>query len=177
MTALAPPFSQEFNLGDLGRGGADVRVAAKAEQLARIAKWASVPQVETFSAEVHLEKKSSTRFALDAELVADIVQECVVTLDPVHTRIARAVHRELHVSEPVRHKAHEVVPLTGIAGDDDVPEEIETLHYDLAAPLLEEFLLAIDPYPRAPGVDFVAQDDEPDKAESPFAALKALKQQ
>jgi hypothetical protein len=35
-----------------------------------------------------------------------------------------------------------------------VPEEIASLDYDLAAPLLEEFLLAIDPYPRKQGVAF-----------------------
>ena len=177
MTALSPPFSQAFDLGDLGRGAADVRIAAHGDQLAKIAAWAGVPAVETFGAEVHLTRKSATRFSLDAELVADIVQECVVTLDPVRTHIERPVHRELHLVEPMRLKAHEVVPLTAGAGDDDVPEEIETLHYDIAAPLLEELLLAIDPYPRAPGVAFVTQEDAAaDKPESPFAVLKALKQ-
>ncbi len=38
--------------------------------------------------------------------------------------------------------------------EEDAPEEIDSLHYDLAAPLVEEFVLAIDPYPRAPGVAF-----------------------
>ena len=60
--------------------------------------------------------------------------------------------------------------------DEDVPEEIESLHYDLAGPLLEEFVLALDPYPRAPGGGISAPpkaaDDRP---ESPFAVLKGLK--
>src|SRR4051812_4680698 len=104
MTMLQPPFTREFDLGDLGRGDADVQVTAKGEQLARIAEWANVPAVESFSAEVHLQRKSATRFALDAELEADIVQECVVTLEPVRTHIARPVHRELHLTESVRLK-------------------------------------------------------------------------
>ena len=41
-----------------------------------------------------------------------------------------------------------------VALEEDAPEEIDSLHYDLAAPLIEEFVLAIDPYPRAPGVEF-----------------------
>ena len=42
-------------------------------------------------------------------------------------------------------------------------------------PLLEEFVLAIDPYPRAPGVEFAAPVDAEPRPESPFAVLKALK--
>ena len=57
---------------------------------------------------------------------------------------------------------------------DDLPEEIDSLHYDLAAPLIEEFILGLDPYPRAPGVAFQPPEGE-GAAESPFAVLKGLK--
>ena len=40
---------------------------------------------------------------------------------------------------------------------------------------MEEFLLAIDPYPRAPGVAFQPPEGMADKPESPFAVLKGLK--
>ena len=49
--------------------------------------------------------------------------------------------------------------LSPAAGGDDVPEEIDSTRYDLVAPLLEEFSLAIDPYPRAPGVAFDVPQD------------------
>jgi hypothetical protein len=62
-----------------------------------------------------------------------------------------------------------------LPGDDDLPEEIESLHFDLAGPLIEEFLLAIDPYPRAPGVAFQAPEGMGAKPESPFDVLKRLK--
>jgi hypothetical protein len=55
-----------------------------------------------------------------------------------------------------------------------MPEEIDSLHYDLTAPLIEEFILALDPYPRAPGVEFQAPEGE-GAPESPFAVLKGLK--
>ena len=54
------------------------------------------------------------------------------------------------------------------------PDEIESLRYDLAAPLREELALAIDPYPRAPGVAFEKPDDA-DKSDHPFAVLERLK--
>ena len=60
---------------------------------------------------------------------------------------------------------------------DKVPEEIASLHYDVAAPLLEELVLAIDPYPRAPGVEFETPQEPAETRENPFAALKSLKRQ
>jgi len=66
--------------------------------------------------------------------------------------------------------------LTLAAAEDEAPEEIESLDYDLAGPLLEELSLAIDPYPRAPGVTFESPADETRSAEGPFAALKSLKE-
>ena len=48
-------------------------------------------------------------------------------------------------------------------------------HVDLAAPLLEELTLALDPYPRAPGVAFAALKDEAAPTANPFAVLAKLK--
>ncbi|HJW39786.1 MAG TPA: hypothetical protein VJ476_01005 [Rhizomicrobium sp.] len=152
-----------------------MRVEARGDDLLRIAAWAGVRGMESFGATVELRKHSATRFALDALLEADVVQDCVVTLDPVRDHISRPVHRELHLSETVRLKSHESIPLGAGAGHDEVPEEIDSLIYDLAAPLLEEFVLALDPYPRAPGVEFAASAGAEARPESPFAVLKSLK--
>jgi hypothetical protein len=63
------------------------------------------------------------------------------------------------------------------AGGEDEPEEIESLHYDLAAPALEEYSLALDPYPRSPGAEFSLGTEPPQETDSPFAVLKGLKGQ
>ena len=55
------------------------------------------------------------------------------------------------------------------------PEEIESLHYDLAGPVLEEYVLSLDPYPRRPGVEFAPETGPLDRPESPFSVLKSLK--
>jgi uncharacterized metal-binding protein YceD (DUF177 family) len=169
------PFEREFDLGGLGRNGAEIALAADADARARIAAWAEILGVESFAATVNLTKHVANRFSLDADLTADVVQECVVTLEPVKTRIEKHVHRELHLAHRVRHQPNEVIPLAVDAGDDDVPEEIEHLDYDLAGPLLEEFLLALDPYPRAPGVEFATPAETEPARENPFAVLKSLK--
>jgi hypothetical protein len=56
------------------------------------------------------------------------------------------------------------------------PEEIDSLHLDLATPVLEEFALSLDPYPRRPGVEFAPESPDSEPPESPFAVLKGLKQ-
>ena len=116
-----------------------------------------------------LRKHAANSFSLDAELTADIVQDCVVTLEPVRSHIDRRIHRELHLTATVRHRGDAGIALFQHAGEDDLPEEIDSLQYDLVAPLLEELALAIDPYPRAPGVEFAA----PPKTEGPADSPKA----
>jgi hypothetical protein len=165
------PITHPYELGRLSQAGDEVVIAPGEEDRARIADWAGVDAVDAFTAKIELRKVTPTRFAFDADLVADIAQSCVVTLEPVHTRIERKFSRDLYLTEAAQHvsKEIEIAPV-----DDDGREEIISLRYDLAMPVLEELVLAIDPYPRAPGVQFEPPPD-PDHAEShPFAALKGL---
>jgi uncharacterized metal-binding protein YceD (DUF177 family) len=168
------PISQMYELGRLSLAGDEVAIAPSADDLALIARWADVDTVEAFKARIELRKLSPTRFVIDAELSADIVQSCVVTLDPVRSHIERSFMRELFLSQAAQHAA-KVVDIDVMAVDEDGREEIASLRYDLAIPVLEEFALAIDPYPRAAGVAFEAPRDDADSPEHPFAALKGLK--
>jgi hypothetical protein len=169
------PFKREFNLGSINRDGADIVLDVSADDRERIAAWAGITAVASFIASIHLKKQSATRFSLQAELVASVEQACVVTLAPVRSTIEIPIHRELHLTQTRRHLKN--IELNEGAGDDEVPDEIETLHYDLAEPLLEEFALALDPYPRAPGVEFAAPAEDEPKPASPFAVLKNLGKQ
>lgn len=167
----AAPIRHFFSLGDLSQAGSRIDVCANGDELARLAQWADVDAVRAFGAQIELRHLSRTQFAFEAEFTADVVQSCVVTLEPVAAHIAKHIVRELHFTPRRRAESGE---LTLAAGDEDVPEEIENLDYDLAAPLLEEFVLAIDPYPRKEGAAFEppAQPVEPPK--SPFVVLKRL---
>ena len=174
MSEAGLPISHPYELGRLPQAGDEVVIAPSADDLTRIAHWAGVERVDALKAKIDLRKLSPTRYAFDAELEADIVQSCVVTLDPVHSHIARSFTRDLFLSPTARHVPKEVVvdvaPL-----DEDGREEITSLRYDLAVPVLEELVLAIDPYPRAPGVAFEPPQNGADSPEHPFAVLKGLK--
>ncbi len=175
MSSEPIPLERIYNLGRLGSAGDEVVVSANTAELVQLAHWGSVRSVESFSAKIDLRRLSSSRFSYDAVLQTEIVQDCVVTLEPVRSVLKRRTRRELHLAETSRFPADGDVVVDPVSDDDDVREEIASLHYDLAAPLLEELVLAIDPYPRAPGVAFAAPPDPATKPESPFAVLKNLK--
>jgi len=163
------PISHFYELGRLGKAGDSVEIVASPEQRARIAAWAGVDTVEAFRARIDLRRISPTRFGYDAVLDCDVVQSCVVTLEPVRSRIERRFSRELLLTEAAAH-AEEPAPV-----DEDGREEIGSLRYDLAVPALEELALSIDPYPRAPGVEFHPPGDAGGEAAPAFAVLKQLK--
>ena len=166
------PLSRLYNLGRLGQTGDEISFDASDEERVALAKTAGVLGVSSFSAHIALKKISPTNFAIAYRLAAKIVQACVVTLEPLPASIARTFTRELHYTPNLRRVEKEVIVTPG---DDEAPEEIGSLHFDLAGPLMEEFLLAIDPYPRAPGVEFNPPPDATPPPDSPFAVLKDLK--
>ena len=171
------PFSQSYNLARLGNAGDQVTIAPGGDERAAIAAWAGIVSLDSFEAKVEIKKLGANRFGLDFRLAADVTQACVVTLEPVASHLDHSFTRELHFTGPIRHKpaGGDSAPEVVLDTEEEGPEEIESLHYDLAVPVLEEFALSLEPYPRRPGVEFAPQTETQDKPESPFAVLKGLK--
>ena len=166
-------ISKIYNLNRLGQVGDEITLDANEEERAELAREVNVLEVPQFSARIALKKISPARFDIHYHLGAEIIQACVVTLEPLTARIEKDFVRELHYAPNLRRPIEKEVVIA--PGDDDLPEDIESPLFDLACPLLEEFLLAIDPYPRAPGVAFQAPEGMGAKPESPFDVLKGLK--
>jgi hypothetical protein len=166
-----PALSRLVDLRDLTFAGSHTEIVADAAALIRLARWANVVAVSTFEARVTLKRLSETRFSFAAEISADVEQTCVIMLEPVISHLALRVNRELHYDAA---KSENHGELTLVAGEEDAPDVIDSLRFDVAAPLLEEFLLNIDPYPKKPGAVFSAPaDGEPPPG--PFAALEEWK--
>jgi len=174
------PYSHPYNLARLGTAGDRVHFTADAEQRAAIAKWAGILSLEKFETDVDIAKLAPDRFGLSFRVRAEVTQACVISLEPVRSTLERAFNRELIFSGPGRHRpGSDTAPAPEVVLDGDLEEgaeEIDSLHIDLAAPVLEEFALSLDPYPRSPGVEFAPKSRDSDPRESPFAVLKDLKQ-
>jgi len=115
-------------------------------------------------------------WTLAADLGATVVQDCVVTLDPVASRIDEAISRSYLSQMPEIAAAEIEMPQ-----DDTIEGLPETL--DLAQVMIEALALALPPYPRSAGADLSqAVFAEPgvtpmsDDDAKPFAGLGALRE-
>ena len=172
------PLSHSYNLARLGNAGDEVRFAAGEAERAAIAKWAGVLSVEKLDIRVQIKKLAPDRFGLGFELAAEVTQACVVTLEPVPGRIQHSFSRELIFTGPSRHRPDQPAKSAEsevVVDLEEGPEEITSLHLDLAVPVLEELILSLDPYPRRPGVEFTPKTEPSDPPDNPFAVLKGLK--
>lgn len=115
-------------------------------------------------------------WALGAELGATVVQTCVVSLEPVVTRLDLPVHRLF-----VRDAAPQAAEITLAPLDDD---EIEPLGegIDLGLVAIEALALGLPDYPRLEGATLAPVAVPPAGTEpmteaevKPFAALAALR--
>lgn len=112
---------------------------------------------------------------LDAVLGATVVQDCIITLTPVTTRIEEPFMR--------RYLSDMATPTLGeVEMPDDDTAEALPIDLDLAAVMIEALALALPPYPRAPGAEIGELSvTEPgalpftDDRVKPFAGLAALR--
>ncbi len=109
---------------------------------------------------------------LTGALGATVIQTCVVTLDPVTSRI----------DQPVRRLFLPMATPRGVdfAVGDEEDEDIEPLgdRIDLGLVAIEALALALPPYPRKEGAalaETLPDDAEETETVKPFAALAALR--
>jgi len=177
------PFSVWYDLGGLSDGGAELTLSPTAAEKAAISRWLGVEALDELKATVRLSRVRNDEYAYAANFSADVVQACVVTLEPVPSHLTGEFQRLFKVmprSAGGHNRKGAALPVANeelSSLEDDEPELIEGTSIDLAAPLLEEVSLALDPYPRAPGVVFEGPKEEKSPADSPFAVLELLKTQ
>jgi len=112
---------------------------------------------------------------LTAELGATVVQDCVVTLEPVTTRIDEPVERIYSADFEQPDSTEVEMP------EDDTTEPLPA-ELDLAGVMIEALALALPPYPRAKGAEtgeavFTEPGKTPLRDEDlrPFAGLAGLR--
>jgi uncharacterized metal-binding protein YceD (DUF177 family) len=120
-------------------------------------------------------------------LEAEVVQACVVTLEPVPATIRQPVERRWRRAEPGAGPGTASPQHVWVVEEDEDEVEVDIATgrtIDLGEAMAEELALALDPYPRAADVDdLVLRDLGPNisigaeqPAENPFAALQQLRQ-
>jgi uncharacterized metal-binding protein YceD (DUF177 family) len=180
MSRPVVPYSAPFDLGSVHDRDAEVVLAPSETERASISEWLGTLAVESLKAKILISRKGDGEYTYAVSFDGDVVQACVVTLEPVRAHLSGEFHRRFRVlprSSASRHKkpAEEAAYIDISSLDADEPELLRSPVVDLAAPLLEEISLSLDPYPRSPGVSFEPPAEAAGPGDSPFAVLEKLK--
>lgn len=150
---------------------------ASAAERQAMADLAGIRDILSAQASFDVVPKSGGRVQVTGHVRARVGQTCVVTLDPMESEIDEEVDLIFAPEAEVRRLAD----LIEEGQDDeeppevaDPPEAIVNGIIDLGRIATDALFLAIDPYPRKPGVVFEAEVAALDPEDHPFAALKAL---
>ena len=173
-TALSP-LDARIRIDKLPAAGCQFRMVATPQQLTEIAKIAKVTKVLGLSAFMQVSQENGG-VRVTGRLEADVVQPCVVTLDPVLQKISEPLNRFFSSAPDIHADAGAGSENFIDLENDDLPDFFDGSELDLSAYIVETLGLSIELYPRAPGAEMSAEQrgDDPDSL-SAFSALKALR--
>ena len=179
-----PPIATEFSrivaVLRLEQGEVVEAISAGEQERLALARRFGLVALDSLSARVSLRRIGRGPVVRVAgRLSAEVVQTCVVSLEPVRNRVEEDF--VLLYAPEGSGEGHGHVLEAGFGlEDDDWPEPLEKGQVDIGEAVAQQLALALDPYPRKPGVrleDVIGPRegggmDEP--SGSPFAALARL---
>ncbi|MDA8231295.1 MAG: DUF177 domain-containing protein [Magnetospirillum sp.] len=169
-----PEFSRPVTVSDIPARGTEMDISAVESERAALARRFGIERVESLGARVRLRPAAGGLVRVNGTLVADVVQSCVVTLEPVPAHIEDG----FAVTFGPQAAEEDEGELDLDFEAEDLPDPIVGGVIDIGDVVAEHLALALDPFPRAAGAVFQPPadiPDEPGKKGSPFAALERLR--
>ena len=169
---MTPEFSRPVRVDQIPASGTVREISAGEEERRALAKRFGIVAIDTLAAAVRLHRTRQGDIGVSGRLSARVVQECVVTLDPVESEIDERVTLLFRpVGKETLDEKKVVIP----ADEDFEPFVGDSL--DIGEAVAVELALCLDPFPRAPAADAAvgpggADDTSPGEAESPFRVLE-----
>ncbi|MEQ8283248.1 MAG: DUF177 domain-containing protein [Parvibaculum sp.] len=175
-----PEFSLKLAAKDVPPSGTTIEFSADAETCTALARRLGILELQGLRGTAKVRPFRKHGLTADCRFKATVIQACVVTLDPVTQQVdERFTRRWLpeHPNEPdAGIEAREVLIE---AESEDAPEPMAGGAVDIGEAVAEELALAIDPYPRVPGVAYdlppEAAEDAAEERPNPFTVLEKLK--
>ncbi|MBI1272527.1 MAG: DUF177 domain-containing protein [Alphaproteobacteria bacterium] len=166
-------FPRTVQIDKIPSEGMELDIEAEAKECKALAKRLGIIGLGALRASLRLRHThGNTMIEVDGSFDAVVTQECVVTLEPVESAITASPVAGLFAP------AHLVPPGSGPAEIDSVAEEPEPIGpeglIDVGELVVQHLALALDPYPRKPGVAFEGMTTDKPERTSPFAKLAEL---
>lgn len=166
------PWSHEIELASVPPEGKSFELVPDEVTRQRLAEVADVVSIPALKVMLEVRPVGADGAEVAGKLEGVVRQTCVVSLEEFESPVAENFSVDFATD-----------PESGAETDDeeeieDLPDPIVDGKIDLGALATEFLILAVDPYPRKPGVEFKASPSEeavPAPKQSPFEGLSALK--
>ncbi|WP_448203470.1 YceD family protein [Azospirillum sp. sgz302134] len=185
-TDHAPEFSRIVRADAVHRDDEVVQtIEATESERKALAERFELEAIDRLTATVRLRSvRGGQMVRVAGELEADVVQTCVVTLEPVPAHVTESFGA-LFAPESMIPKDEDEIEIDPNIAEEDLPEPMVNGRIDIGELAAQHLSLALDPYPHAEGIEFTGysegedEEEEVEKAEpekpNPFAALERLK--
>lgn len=170
-----PEFSRPLPADKVTASGIEQEIEAQSNERQKLAERFGLIEVKSLRAKLRAELIEGGRtIAISGAMTAEVVQRCVVTLEPIPASIEQNIDS---------HFATRPLPAndSAIISDPDMDdiEAVENGIIDLGELAAQTMGVALDPYPRKPNLPYVKASFEDPAAESsvvegPFAKLAEL---
>ena len=162
-------FARPVDIARLAPGETVFDIAATPTECAALARRFALLGIDRLAARVGIERIEGGLVRVIAEFSAAVVQECVVTLEPVASTLSEQV--TLLFSE-----AGDAPEALVLSAEAEPIEPISGGIIDIGEAVAQQLSLALDPYPRAPGAAAALPDAIAENKGSAFAALAKWKE-
>jgi uncharacterized metal-binding protein YceD (DUF177 family) len=144
MSPVRPEFSRRVELARVGALEAIYLISAETGERAALTRRFDLMSLDRLDAEIRLKRVGGGMVRLIGHFRAEVVQACVVSLDPVATA--------LELDFTVLYGASEPDKTVMVDLESDAAEPFDGDAIDIGEAVAQQLALALDPYPRAPGV-------------------------
>jgi uncharacterized metal-binding protein YceD (DUF177 family) len=178
-THVPPPeFSRIVQADSVQRGEVVEVIEANEAERTALAARLELEAIGRLKATIRLKRTQGGEMVRAVgELEADVVQTCVVTLESVHNSV-KDQFESLYAPPTLVPEFPDEMDFDASMADEDVIEPIVNGRIDIGELTAQHLSLALDPYPRCPGVELpegVEDVEEVEERPNPFAALERLK--
>ncbi len=171
-------FSRVVPTGRLGKTAVHHVIAASPDERAALSRRFDLLAIDRFEATVELKRRVDGTVRFEAQLSADVIQACVVTLEPVSARVE---DRFSVIFDPeIDEDAADALALEN--PEDEFREPLIDDSIDIGEVVAQQLSVIMDPYPRRPDdLSAVAKVESGSGAKAildernPFAILATLK--
>lgn len=179
----APEFSRIVTADAVRRADVTETIEATEAERRALAERLELESVGSLTATVRLRAvRGGQMIRVSGTLEADVVQTCVVSLEPVPAHVSESFEA-LFAPESLIEDPGLEIDIDPSLSDEESPEPMENNRIDIGELAAQHLSLGLDPYPQVPGVEFEGYDDGPEEAvaveepekPNPFAVLQQLK--